>query len=185
MKKDLNFYLKLFQYTFTLSAFTFGGGYVIVPLMRKKFVEELAWIEEKEMLDLIAIAQSAPGVLAVNTSIIIGYRLAGVIGAVITTIGTALPPLIALSIISVFYQAFKDSVPVQYILRGLQAGVAAVIADVIIKMIWDVLKEKKIYADLIMVVSFILAFFLNVNLIIIILFFGISGALSVFLYKNK
>ena len=77
MKKDFAFYRKLFTSTFYLSAFTFGGGYVIIPLMRKKFVEQFHWIEETEMLDLTAIAQSAPGQIAVNASILIGYRLAG------------------------------------------------------------------------------------------------------------
>lgn len=185
MEKNIKFYFKLFKSTFLLSAFTFGGGYVIVPLMRKKFVEELAWIEENEMLDLIAIAQSAPGVIAVNTSILVGYRLAGIMGAIITTFGTVLPPLITLSIISMFYKVFRESEAAQYILKGLQAGVAAVIVDVILKMIKDIIKEKKLYANFIMIVSFILAYFLNINLIIIIVFFGICGALSMYLYKNK
>jgi len=80
MKKDIKFYWTLFYSTFSLSAFTIGGGYVIVPLMRKKFVEELDWIDEEEMLNLVAISQSAPGPIAVNTSIMVGYRLAGVRG---------------------------------------------------------------------------------------------------------
>ena len=91
MKKDANFYFKLFYSTFCLSAFTFGGGYVIVPLMRKKFVNELEWLDEKEMLDLTAIAQSAPGAMAVNAAILVGYRLAGILGAFITILATVLP----------------------------------------------------------------------------------------------
>jgi chromate transporter len=94
MKKNLKFYWKLFSSTFLLSAFTFGGGYVIVPLMRKKFVDEFHWIEEKEMLDLVAISQSSPGAIAVNAAILIGYRLAGVLGAFVTILGTVLPCLI-------------------------------------------------------------------------------------------
>ena len=90
MKKDFAFYRKLFTSTFYLSAFTFGGGYVIIPLMRKKFVEQFHWIEETEMLDLTAIAQSAPGPIAVNASILIGYRLAGFAGAMVSTLGTVL-----------------------------------------------------------------------------------------------
>ena len=74
-------YLTLFTSTFTLSAFTFGGGFVIIPLMRKKFVEQLHWIDEEEMMDLTAIAQSSPGAIAVNASILVGYRVAGVHGA--------------------------------------------------------------------------------------------------------
>ena len=90
-------YLTLFTSTFTLSAFTFGGGFVIIPLMRKKFVEQLHWIDEEEMMDLTAIAQSSPGAIAVNASILVGYRVAGVPGALVTVLGTVLPPLIILS----------------------------------------------------------------------------------------
>ena len=136
MKKDFAFYRKLFCSTFYLSAFTFGGGYVIIPLMRKKFVEQYHWIEEEEMLDLTAIAQSSPGAIAVNASILIGYRLAGLFGALVTVLGTVLPPLIILSVISVAYTAFQNSLIVQLVLRAMQAGVAAVIADVVISMGW-------------------------------------------------
>ena len=146
MKKDFAFYRKLFCSTFYLSAFTFGGGYVIIPLMRKKFVEQYHWIEEEEMLDLTAIAQSSPGAIAVNASILIGYRLAGLFGALVTVLGTVLPPLIILSVISVAYTAFQNSLIVQLVLRAMQAGVAAVIADVVISMGWDVLKRKALAA---------------------------------------
>ena len=80
-------YLTLFTSTFTLSAFTFGGGFVIIPLMRKKFVEQLHWIDEEEMMDLTAIAQSSPGAIAVNASILVGYRVAAVICDVVLTMG--------------------------------------------------------------------------------------------------
>ena len=138
MEKDKKFYWKLFSSTFSLSAFTFGGGFVIIPLMRKKFVEELSWIDEQEMLDLTAIAQSSPGAIAVNASILIGYRLDGFRGALITVLGTVLPPLIILSVISLFYTAFRDSLIVGYVLRGMQAGVAAVITDVVLTMTLDI-----------------------------------------------
>lgn len=111
--------------------------------MRKKFVEQYHWIEEKEMLDLTAIAQSSPGAIAVNVAILIGYRLAGIFGAVITIIGTVLPPFITLSIISLAYTAFQESLIVNYVLRGMQAGVAAVIIDVVISMAIELFKEKK------------------------------------------
>ena len=102
-------YKKLFLSTFKLSACTFGGGFVIVPLMKKRFVEELGWIGEDEMLDMIAIAQSSPGAIAVNASILVGYHVAGFPGAMITVLGTVLPPLIIISIISLFYQTFRDN----------------------------------------------------------------------------
>jgi len=107
LKKDLSFYTKLFLSTFTLSAFTIGGGYVIVPLMRQKFVQKYNWLSEEEMLDITAIAQSSPGPIAVNASILVGYKLAGIPGAIFTVFGTVLPPLIIISIISLFTLPLK------------------------------------------------------------------------------
>ena len=114
-----NKYLKLFLSTFQLSACTFGGGFVIIPLMRKKFVEELGWIEEQEMMDLTAIAQSSPGAIAVNASILVGYHVAGISGALLTVLGTVLPPLIMISVISFFYQQFRDNVFVNMAMTGM------------------------------------------------------------------
>ena len=183
MKKDMKFYLKLFYSTLYLSAFTFGGGYVIIPLMRKKFVNDYKWIEEKEMYDLTAIAQASPGAIAVNAAVIVGYRLAGFLGALITIVGTVLPPLVILSIISIAYTAFRDSLIVQYALRGMQAGVAAVIIDVVISMIIDLLKEKKVLPVGIMIVAFIATFVFKINLMIIILVCGIIGASAIYFSK--
>jgi len=166
-----------------LSAFTFGGGFVIIPLMRKKFVEEYKWIEEKEMLDLTAIAQSSPGAIAVNASILVGYRLAGVLGAMITIFGTILPPLIILSIISVAYTVFRDSLIVNYVLRGMQAGVAAVIIDVVINMTIDLLKERKAMPVMVMIGAFIATFIFHINVIVIIITSGVIGAVSMY-YTN-
>ncbi len=177
MKKDWRMYAKLFSSTFSLSAFTFGGGYVIIPLMRKKFVDELHWLEEKEMLDLTAIAQSSPGALAVNASILIGYRIAGVLGAIITILGTVLPPLITISLISLCYDAFRESVIAEALMFGMQAAVAAVIVDVVISMGQNIFKEKSLIMTMMMFLVFILNYFLNVNLIVIILGCGAMGAM--------
>lgn len=143
MKRDIKFYWKLFLSTFQLSAFTFGGGYVIVPLMKKQFVEKLGWIDEHEMLDFTAIAQSTPGAMAVNASVLLGYRLAGIPGALVSILGTVLPPLILLSVISVGYGAFISNQTVKNVLRGMQAGVCAVIIDVVIDMGRKIVKDKK------------------------------------------
>jgi len=183
MKENIKLYFKLFTSTFYLSAFTFGGGFVIIPLMRKKFVEEYKWIEEKEMLDLTAIAQSSPGAIAVNASILVGYRLAGVLGAMITIFGTILPPLIILSIISVAYTVFRDSLIVNYVLRGMQAGVAAVIIDVVINMTIDLLKERKAMPVMVMIGAFIATFIFHINVIVIIITSGVIGAVSMY-YTN-
>lgn len=113
---------KLFVSTLYLSAFTFGGGYVIVTLMKEKFVDELHWIEEDEMLDLIAIAQSAPGAIAVNGAIVVGYKLAGLPGALVAIAATILPPFVIISAISFFYALFRDNFVVSRLLTGMQAG---------------------------------------------------------------
>ena len=178
MKKDAKLYLKLFTSTFYLSAFTFGGGYVIIPLMKKKFADDLHWIEEKEMLDLTAIAQSSPGPIAVNAAILIGYRIAGKLGTLVTIIGTVLPPLITLSIISLFYQAFATNTWVAALLQGMQSGVAAVIADVVFSMASGIVKEKKWLPILIMAAVFVASYFFNVNIILLILLCGAIGAVS-------
>ncbi|MDE8064170.1 chromate transporter [Erysipelothrix rhusiopathiae] len=176
MKKS-EVYWKLFKSSFHLSAFTFGGGYVIIPLMRTKFVEELGWIEEEEMMDLMAIAQSSPGSLAVNASILVGYKIDGIVGAMFSILGTILPPLILLTIISRFYAEFKANVFVNAALHGMQAGVAAVIVDVVMSMARQVFKLKRTLPVVIMVTSFIAAYFLKINVLYIIIAAGFIGAL--------
>ena len=177
-------YLKLFTSTFCLSAFTFGGGYVIIPLMKKKFVDELKWINEEEMLNYAAIAQSSPGAVAVNASIILGYRMAGVIGALVSILGTVLPPLIIISAISFFYTAFRENAVVSAVLKGMQAGVAAVIADVVISMGGAVAKEKDGLSLLIMLGAFAATYFLKINIIFIILICGCIGSAKALISKK-
>lgn len=159
-------YWTLFLSTFQLSAFTFGGGFVIIPLMRKKFVEKLKWIDEQEMLDLTAIAQSSPGAIAVNASILVGYRVAGVPGALLTVLGTILPPLIIISVISMFYAAFRDNTIVNMAMNGMLAGVAAVICDVVLTMGGSVLRQKRVLPVLVLVGSFAAARFWGVNIMV-------------------
>ena len=178
MKTAQNKYLTLFLSTFQLSAFTFGGGFVIIPLMRKKFVEQLHWIEEQEMLDLTAIAQSSPGAIAVNASILVGYRVAGVPGALLTVLGTVLPPLIIISIISFFYAAFRDNVFVNMAMCGMLAGVAAVILDVVLRLAKDIFRQKRVLPVLILAGAFVANRFLNVNIIVIILVCATFGVLD-------
>lgn len=185
MKKDFKFFWTLFVSTFTLSAFTFGGGYVIVPLMRKKFVETLKWIEEDEMMDLISIAQSAPGPIAVNSSIIIGYRLAGIPGALVTVFGTVLPPMVVLSVISQFYTTFRDNVIVSLVLKGMGIGVAAVIVDVVYTMAKGVAVTKNKLQIIVMILSLIAALFFDVNVVWVVLACGLIGAINVIVQDKK
>lgn len=177
--------LKLFTSTFLISAFTFGGGYVIVPLMKKKFVEELHWLEEEETLDFVAIAQTSPGAVAVNASILLGYRIAGFAGAMVAIFGTILPPMIILSVVSLFYEAFKESAPVNAALGAMRAGVAAVIANVVFGMGSKIVAEKNIISIVIMAAVFCAVYFLKVNIIIVILLCAVIGILKTYLELRK
>ena len=183
MKKSRK-YLQLFLSTFKLSAFTFGGGNDIIPLMRKQFVEKFHWIEEDEMLDLTAIAQSAPGPIAVNASILVGYRAGGVLGGIVTVLGTVLPPLIILSVISLFYAAFRSNQIINLLLKGMAAGVVAVIFDVVITMAKDIIGQKKLLPVLIMCGAFSANVLFNLNVVIIILVCGLIGGLQIW-YTNR
>ena len=160
---------KLFLSTLYLSAFTFGGGYVIVTLMKQKFVDELHWIEEDEMLDLVAIAQSAPGAIAVNGAIVVGYKLAGIVGALVAILATIIPPFLIISVISYFYEIFRDNFIVSKLLAGMQAGVGAVIASVVWDMGGGVVKQKSAASIVIMLAAFVAACVFRVNVVYIIL----------------
>lgn len=175
-EKHKDKYGKLFLSTFRLSVCTFGGGFVIVPLMRKRFVEELGWIEEQEMLDLMAIAQSSPGAIAVNASILVGYHVAGATGALLTALGSILPPLIIISLISLFYQAFRDNAIVNMAMAGMLGGVAAVILDVVVNMVKTILGQRRILPLLMLLGAFAAVRFLSVNIIAVILVCGVIGA---------
>lgn len=148
---------KIFISTLYLSAFTFGGGYVIVTLMKKKFVDDYHWIEENEMLDLVAIAQSSPGAIAVNGAIVVGYKLAGILGTIVAIIGTVIPPFLIISIISFCYNAFRSNYFVSQMLEGMQAGVGAVIASVSYEMGAGIISKKDVVSVLIMIGAFIAA----------------------------
>lgn len=168
-------YWELFKNIFMLSACTFGGGFVIISMMKKKFAEKLQWISEDEMLDMTAIAQSAPGALGVNIAIVTGYRIRKTAGAMICTLGAVLPPLIIISIISVFYDQFKDHAVIALALQVMRAGVAAVIFDVVINLASNIFKTKNAVWILIMIGAFFATVFFKVSAVVLILFCAVIG----------
>lgn len=176
---------KLFFSTLYLSAFTFGGGYVIVTLMKKKFVDEYHWIEENEMLDLVAIAQSSPGPIAVNGAIVVGYKLAGMVGVLVSIIGTIIPPFLIISVISVCYQAFRDNFFVSQMLEGMQAGVGAVIASVTYEMGAGVVEGKRQTVAGNSCGSVCGGVLFSVNVIYIVLICGAIGAVRTILERRR
>ena len=177
--------MKLFGICFTISAFTFGGGLVIMSMLQKKFVEELHWIEQDEMMDLIAIAQASPGVMAVNSTIIIGYRIAGVPGALVSVLGTILPPMIIFSVISFFYKQFRSNRVIALILKGMQAGVAAVLIHLSFTMSAQALSGRKGLAAALLAGSVTALLIFGADVIYVILVCGIIGGMTVLLEGRK
>ena len=176
---------KLFFSCLYLSTFTFGGGYVIVTLLKEKFVDQYHWIEEEEMLDLVAIAQSSPGAIAVNGAIIVGYKLAGIPGVLLSVLGAIIPPMVILSVISVFYDAFRSNYYITALLKGISAGVGAVILSVVYDMGKNVVKSKDWINVAIMIISFCLSYFFNVNIIFIILSVAAFGMVRTIIKGGK
>lgn len=175
---------KLFFSTLYLSAFTFGGGYVIVTLLKNKFVDQYHWIDEEEMLDLVAIAQSSPGAIAVNVAIVVGYKLGGIPGVLVSVLGAIIPPMLILSVISFIYDIFIANPYVRSMLNGMKAGVGAVIMSVVYDMGSTIVKKKDWIQIVIMILSFILCYFCKVNVIYIILVVAAFGAVRTILSER-
>lgn len=184
-EKGLYIYWKLFMINLVLSACTFGGGFVIISMMKRKFVEELKWIEDNEMLDMTAIAQSAPGSLAINMSIVVGYRLKKIPGAIAAVAGTVLPPLIIISVISLIYNWFKDNSHIALLLQVMRAGVAAVIFDVVLSLGQNILKTKSILWIGLMCVTFVLSYFCGLSAILIIISCALIGLIYIIFTDRK
>lgn len=176
---------KLFLSTLYISAFTFGGGFVIVTFMKRKFVDQYHWIDEDEMLDITALAQSSPGAIAVNAAILVGWKVAGFFGMVVSVLGTVLPPMVILSVISLIYQKFAQNTYVKIVLAGMQAGVAAVILDVVCSLGGKVLSEKQWVYYAVMILAFIAMFFLDVNVVYIILAAAAVGIVQALVAKRR
>ncbi|WP_289088410.1 chromate transporter [uncultured Veillonella sp.] len=174
-KRDAHFFWTLFKSTFIISAFTVGGGFVIIPLLKAKYVDEYHWINDKDTLDMVAIAQSMPGIVATNSAIILGYRMAGYLGTLVALLATVLPPLITLSIISYCYDYFIQNKIIAYMLRGMQCGATALILNVGIDLAVKQCKKKLALPLLILLVTFIGNAFFQLNIMTLIVLDGLVG----------
>jgi chromate transporter len=178
-------YTQLFLKTFRISAVTFGGGYTIVPVMRDVFVKRDALILDEEMLNLIAIAQSAPGPIAVNTSILIGYKLKGIRGALVTTLATVLPPLLIISVISFFYVQFQNNPVIQAALLGMRGSISAIMGYAVFTMGKNTLKSHPWFSASLMIIIFLLGYFTPLPTIALILASGLTGLIYFGIVKEK
>lgn len=159
----------LFTSMLSISAFTFGGGFVIISLMKKRFVTQLGWLEENEMLDLTAIAQTAPGPIAVNAAVLVGWRMGGFFGMLAAVLGTVLPPMLVLLALSTCYELFNQNRYVALMLRGMQAGVAAVILDVVWGLAEKVVGSRSLMRIGMMLAAFVAAYCFKINVMLILL----------------
>lgn len=184
-KKQKDILWILFKNCFVISACTFGGGMVIISMLQKKFVEDLKWIGQDEVMDMVAIGQSCPGVMAINVCIIIGYRMAGVPGALVSVLGTVMPPMIILSVISMFYTQFRNNRIVSLVLRGMKAGVAGIMLNVAVTMSKSVVDEGEKYLVVMLIVSGVAAIFFGVDTIVILFACGLAGGIIAYLKKER
>lgn len=164
---------QLFYIFFKIGAFTIGGGYAMIPLIEAEIVTKKGWVAKEDFLDLLAIAQSAPGVFAVNIAIFIGYRLRGVRGCIVTALGAILPSFLIILCIALFFLRFKENPTVEAIFRGIRPAVVALIAA----PTFNLAKAAKInrYTIWIPIISALLIWLLGFSPIWIILLAGIGG----------
>jgi len=164
---------ELFKTFFQIGLFTIGGGYAMIPLIEQKVVNEKAWVTTEELLDLIAVAQSCPGVFAVNISIFIGLKRLGNKGALVSAIGTCLPSFLCILAIALVFQQFRENAYVEHFFRGIRPAVVALIAIPVFRMA----KSAKInrYNVWIPVASAFLIWMLGVSPVFVVLAAGVSG----------
>ena len=168
-----NIYWEAFRTFFHIGIFTLGGGYAMIPLIEEEVVNKKQWVSKEEMLDLIAIAQSCPGVFAINIATFIGYKLQKTRGAICTTIGTALPSFLIILAIAIFFSQFKDNPYVAAMFKGIRPAVVALIAVPTFNL--GKRAQLNMWTIWIPVVSALLIWALGVSPIYIILIAGIAG----------
>ena len=163
---------------------TANSGYAILSVMKNTFVHKRKWLTEEQMNDYIALCQSSPGPLAINASNIIGYHVGGIGGALAAIIGCAIPPLVIMLLVSVFYGAIIGNNWVRLFMKGMQAGVIAMLVDLIWDMFKNVTKKQRIYPIAIMILSFLFAWFTKFSTFFLVLA-CIAAAVVSFLLKRK
>lgn len=176
--------LKIFLSMLYISAFTFGGGFVIVSLMKKRFVDEYGWLSESETLDMIALSQSAPGPIAVNAAILFGWRLSGFWGMASAVLGTVIPPVVIISAVYFVYDAFRENAYVARFMRGMQAGVAAVLASVVTGLTKNVAKKKSVLSWCILLGAFLVSLLVPGSTVYVILASALIGVIYALLARK-
>ncbi|MBO5160525.1 MAG: chromate transporter [Lachnospiraceae bacterium] len=175
--------LDLFLTFGKIGTFTFGGGYAMIPLIQKEVVETKKWITTDDILEILAIAESTPGPIAINTATFVGYRIAGTLGAICATLGVVLPSFFIILALSYVIREFQELKPVQYAFLGIRAGVLALI----IKAMWSMYAQcpKSILSYLLMLTAFIAVAFFNLSIFPVIIVCALIGLVSSCLYERR
>ena len=175
--------LELFLTFMKIGAFTFGGGYAMIPLIQKEICENKKWLNEKEISDIVAISESTPGPIAINAATFVGYHTAGFPGACMATLGVVLPSFLIISLISLVLTQFQSIKAVRYAFMGIRAAVLALI----LKALWMMFKstKKKAISYIIMGISLVLTAFLKIDAVFVIIGCGLFGLLWLMLHRKE
>ena len=183
MKETIKKALRLFWVFFKIGAFTFGGGYAMIPLIQKEVVENKKWITDDDILEIIAIAESTPGPIAINSATFVGYRVCGFWGSFFATLGVVLPSFIVILLISALLGEFQNIPVVRYAFNGIRAGVLALL----LKALWTMYKKspKSVAAYIVMGAAFVLTAFLDIPVLSVIIGCAVFGLVTSFIAKRR
>lgn len=167
---------QVFSSFFKIGAFTFGGGYAMIPLIQNEAVEKRHWVTDDDILEVVAIAESTPGPIAINSATFVGYKAAGILGSVCATLGVVLPSFVLILILSFVLQQFQQVQAVQYAFRGIRAGVLALL----VKALWTMYKKspKGWAAYVVTGASFVLTAIFEINVIFVIIGCAVFGLIT-------
>ena len=174
---------KIFLTFLKIGAFTFGGGYAMIPLIQKEAVEKHHWVTDEDILDIVAIAESTPGPIAINAATFVGYQTHGFIGALAATFGVVLPSFVVILTISYVLQQFRDLQVVGYAFRGIRVGVLVLMLKALLKMFKT--NKKGTVAYIIMGLSFVLTALVGVNTFLVIILCGLLGLGSFLMAERR
>lgn len=178
LKKILGLFLTFLK----IGAFTFGGGYAMIPVIQREIVEKRGWISDDDILDIIAIAESTPGPIAINSATFVGYQVAGFWGSVAATFGVVLPAFAIIYIISFFLRQFQDIKAIKYAFIGIRAGVLSLLINAVIKM--GKKCPKNIFSYMVVALSFVAVAIFNVNVLFVIIACAVSGVVMTLALKG-
>lgn len=166
-----------------IGALTFGGGYAMLPLIQREIVENKKWSTEKGILDYYAVGQCTPGVIAVNTATFIGYKLKGIIGGIVATLGVIFPSIVIILIIATFLQNFADLAIVQSAFAGIRVAVVALIITTVVKLIKSSIKDY--LGVIIAIIAFIISAFIGLSPVYVVIAAALTGFISKGLRGDK